>query len=103
MKLATKNDSGKAPLSLIPSKAQVEEAFVWKHGEGVHGRDNWRQGFQWTRIIDAILRHATSYKEGQTLDPETGRSHMAHIRCDAAMLIEFETTHNDKDDRWKGK
>ncbi len=100
---ATKHDKGKAPLSLIPNRAMEEEAHVWKYGAGVHGRDNWRAGFDWTRIIDAILRHAIAYKNGETLDPDTGRSHMAHIRCDAAMLIEFEVTHPQLDDRWNKK
>lgn len=97
----TKHDGNKPPMSLIPTKALIEEAYVWGMGEKKYGRYNWEKGLIFSRLIDAILRHVTAYNNGETLDPESGRSHMAHIRCDAAMLIEFESTRPDLDDRRK--
>lgn len=98
-----KFDTGKPKIGLIPRRAIEEEAKVLMFGEGKYTRDNWRKGIARTRIVDAILRHAFAYSEGETLDPETGLSHLAHIRCEAAFGLEFEVTHPELDDRYKGK
>lgn len=97
----TKFNQGKAPMSLIPSRAEIEEAHVWGMGRDKYGNGNWTKGIPFTEILDSLGRHWNAYKGGQTLDPESGRSHMAHIRCNAAMLIEFEATRPDLDDRVK--
>lgn len=99
----TKYNSGKPKMSLIPSRAEIEEAYVWTMGESKYGKYNWTKGIPFSEILDALHRHYTAYKSGQTVDPESGRTHMAHIRCCAAMLIEFEQTRPDLDDRIKKK
>lgn len=94
-----KFDGGKAPVGLIPSSAILEEARVMAYGEKKYGRDNWRQGMAWSRVIDASLRHILAFKEGEDFDPETSLYHLAHARCCLAFLIEYYTTHPEKDDR----
>lgn len=95
----TKHDQGKPPISLIPRYALEEEAKVMGYGLEKYGRDNWRKGWDWSRCSDAILRHMIAFNSGEDLDPETGISHLAHIRCNAAFLLEFTKTHPDLDDR----
>jgi len=99
--VAKRDNVEKAQLSLIPTKAQVSEAKVWMFGAKKYGRDNWQKGLPFLSVIDSLLRHALAYKEGETHDSDTGESHMAHVRCNAAMLIEFESTHPELDDRKK--
>lgn len=82
-------NQGKAPLELIPAKAETEEAYVWAAGREKYGPWNWQKGMPVMEIIGCISRHLNALKRGETLDPETGRHHAAHIRCNAAMLIEF--------------
>lgn len=96
---ANKFDSDKPPIGLIPSSAMLEEAMVMGYGEKKYGRDNWRQGMEWGRLIDAALRHVLAFKEGHDFDPETGLHHLAHARCCMAFLIEYYITHPELDDR----
>lgn len=94
-----KSDTGKPMLSLTPYSALVEEAKVMMFGLEKYGRDNWRKGLEFTRLIDAALRHLHAFNEGENNDPESGISHLAHARCCLAFLIEFEKTHPELDDR----
>lgn len=96
---ANKFDFDKPPVGLIPSSAMLEEAMVMGHGEKKYGRDNWRQGMAWCRLIDATMRHILAFKEGEDFDPETSLHHLAHARCNLAFLIEYYTTHPELDDR----
>ena len=99
VKVATKHDSGKPPISLISTKALIEEAKVMAYGEKKYGRDTWRGGFAYSRLLDAALRHILAYNDGEDKDAETGISHLAHARCCLGFLLEQEVTHKELDDR----
>jgi hypothetical protein len=71
-------------------------------GAKKYSRDNWRGGFSWTRPLAASLRHIFSYIGGEDKDPETGISHLAHAVCCLFFVLEFEETHKELDDRYKG-
>lgn len=94
-----KADAEKPRMDLISPIAVVELARVLTHGATKYEANNWRRGLAWTRIISAILRHTFAYLGGQTHDPETGLSHMAHVMCNAMFLVEFERTRPEFDDR----
>jgi hypothetical protein len=96
-----KFDGEKPRMDLISPIAAVALARVLTFGAKKYADNNWRKGIAWTRIVGAILRHAFAYLMGETNDPETGISHMAHIMCEAMFLIEFEQTHPELDDRYK--
>lgn len=89
---ATRHNSGKPKLTLIPVIAQIEEAKVWTVGEAKYGRANWEKGFDTVTILDSLFRHVAALLAGQDLDPETGIHHAAHIRCNAGMLIHMYHT-----------
>jgi len=99
---AQKFDGGKSPLSLIPRSALMAEADVLAFGAKKYARHNWRAGMDYSRLIDAALRHLLAFNDGEDVDPETGLSHLAHARCCLAFLIEYQTTHPERDDRYKG-
>ena len=99
--IANKLDSGKAPLGLIPQSALIEEAYVLGFGETKYGRHNWRKGLEWSRLLDAAMRHIIAFNDGENFDPETGLHHLAHARCCLGFLIEYETTHPELDDRYR--
>lgn len=98
---AKRFNSGKVQLTYNPIRAQEAEARVWMMGAKKYGRNNWEKGLPFLSVLDSLLRHATAYQSGETLDPESGLPHMAHIRCNAAMLIEYQVTHPELDDRKK--
>lgn len=96
-----KHDSEKPMLALIPTKALLEEGRVWTFGSNKYEAHNWRKGIKMQRIISALMRHTAAVAAGEDYDQESGLLHAAHIRCCAAMLIEF-TGREDLDDRYKG-
>jgi len=74
-------------------------AQVMTYGKQKYGRDNWRGGIVYSRLLAAVLRHINAYRKGETYDPETGLSHLSHASCGLMMLLEFEETRPDLDDR----
>tara|TARA_Y100000310_G_scaffold330229_1_gene401530 strand:- start:2693 stop:3076 length:384 start_codon:yes stop_codon:yes gene_type:complete len=97
----SKFDGGKPSLSMISSRALLEEAKVMNYGEQKYDRDNWRKGMAWTRFIDAAMRHILAFNEGESIDEESGLHHLAHARCCLAFLLEYELTHPELDNRHK--
>jgi len=98
---AAKFDGGKPPLSLISRYALEQEAMVMAFGASKYGRDNWRQGMDFSRLMDATLRHVYAFADGKDVDEETGLSHLAHARCCLAFLLEYEGKRLGTDDRYK--
>lgn len=97
----TKHDTGKPRLELIPRSAIEAEARVLTHGAERYGLNNWRRGFDFSRLIGAMLRHTHAYNSGEDIDPESGLPHLAHIRATAGFLIEFMEKGLGNDDRTK--
>ena len=100
---AKKFDTNKAPISLIPTSAILEEAKVLAFGAEKYDKHNWRNGLEFSRVIDAALRHTLALTEGEDIDPESGLLHAAHARCCLAFLIEYYNTHPELDDRYKNE
>lgn len=96
-----KYDAQKARLDLVSPIALLELAKVLEFGSRKYNAHNWRSGIQFSRLIAACLRHVFSYLGGESKDPETGLSHLAHALCNLMFLLEFEVTRPDLDDRYK--
>lgn len=96
----TKHDSGKPRMSLLSPIALEKVAQVMTFGAKKYDDNNWRQGFPFTRILDAVGRHMNQYQQGETYDKESGVSHLAHACCGLFMLLEFEDTKPELDDRY---
>lgn len=92
MSSGVKHDSDKPDMSLLSPFALEEIAKVMTFGAKKYSANNWRQGFKYTRILAAVLRHLMAYQRGEAKDPETGLSHLAHASCGLMMLLEFEKT-----------
>lgn len=98
-----KRDAGdkKTPLYLIPPHAMEEAAWVHKLGAEKYGPYNWRDtGVCSNTYVSAILRHLNAWRDGEDLDPESGRSHLAHIICSANILLDAEKNLTLDDDRY---
>ncbi len=86
---AVKADSGKPPMSMLPGHSLMAVARVLDTGAAKYGRDNWRQGFSYSRLVDAAMRHIFAFQEGEDLDLETGESHIAHATCCLLFLLHY--------------
>lgn len=92
-----KFDGGKPQWSLLPFKALREVVDVLTYGAKKYAPDNWKKvPNAKQRYIDAGFRHFTAYASGEALDPETGKSHLAHAICCLLYLLAFEVgEHHD--------
>lgn len=97
----TKNDSGKAPITLISRTAIELEAQVMAFGARKYARHNYKKGFDYSRLLDAAIRHILAFSDGEDLDQESGLPHLAHARCCLGMLIECQKLGTAIDDRYK--
>lgn len=102
MKKATKNDQGKPNYALIPPKSMSEVAKVFTYGAQKYGERNWEKGLAYSRLYAAIQRHLWAYWAGEDLDPESGLPHLAHAAASIFMLLEYQRTHPELDDRADG-
>jgi hypothetical protein len=99
--VAIKLDNGKPPMSLIPRCANEAEAEVLGFGAVKYDAHNWRKGFAWSRLINSAMRHLMAFADGEDVDPETGFSHIAHLRCCTGFLLEHIKHGLGNDDRYK--
>lgn len=95
-----KFDGEKVDMDLLSPYAMEKIAQVMTYGKQKYGRDNWRGGIVYSRLLAAVMRHINAYRKGETLDPETGLSHLSHASCGLMMLLEFEETRPELDDRF---
>jgi hypothetical protein len=92
----------KTPLGLIPAPAMEEIAHVLKLGAKKYGEYNWRKtGVVTNTYVHAILRHLNAWRDGEDLDPESGRSHIAHIAAGCCILLDAYACDTLTDDRVK--
>ena len=92
----------KAPLGLIPPAAMEEIAWVQQLGTQKYGIWNWRKtGVCASTYVHAILRHLNAWRDGEDNDPESGRSHIAHIACCCNILLDAAACGTLDDDRIK--
>lgn len=96
---AIKFDQGKPPMSLLSTTALVEIAKVLEFGKNKYGKNNYKSGMAWSRVLDAPLRHIFAFIDKEDNDPESGISHIAHACCSLMFLLEFIKTHPELDDR----
>lgn len=87
----TKHDLGKPRMDLLPIAALREESKVLTFGASKYSANNWRNGIEYSRLLAATMRHLTSFVNCETMDDESGLSHLAHARCCLGFLLEFES------------
>lgn len=83
-----KYDTGKLRWSLLPWGAVEWAVKVLEHGATKYGDNNWQlveNGAK--RYNDALIRHTAAIQKGETLDPESGLPHLAHVAVNALFLL----------------
>lgn len=95
----TKEDAGKLRYDLIPVRPLQEIVSVLTYGAAKYKDRNWEKGILWSRIYAATQRHLWDFWGGETHDPESGLSHLAHATFGCLALMEYHMTHTELDDR----
>jgi len=92
-----------ARYDLIPTAPL--EALARHYGKGaakyeqVNGRDNWRNGYEWSLSYAALQRHLAAFWSGEDIDEETGSAHLVAAAWHAFTLLEFMEHYPELDDR----
>lgn len=95
---------GKTPLEYLITSCWPEDAKCHKHGADKYGVRNWRIDKILTSTYEgAILRHFLAWQEGEDIDPESGVSHLAHIRACCAILLDAAKYGTLIDDRCRSE
>ncbi len=94
-----KNDAGKPDFTYISYELLEQVALVREFGAKKYSRSNWKKGFLVTRSLAAVLRHIFAFLRGETNDPESGLSHLAHAVCGIEHAIYDMQHHPNLDDR----
>jgi len=86
-----KYDGEKPMMHLLPPKAINEVAKVLKFGAQKYDEENWRKldNLQ-SRYSSGALRHIFAHIDSETLDTESGLSHLAHAICCLLFKLEIE-------------
>ena len=98
--LARKYDEGKPRFDLIPAQPLWEIAEVLTiSGECKYTPRDWEKGIRWRKVFSSIMRHLYRWFQGEDMDSDTGKSHLAHAVAQILFLMEFSRTHKELDDR----
>lgn len=86
-------------LSVLGAEGWRECAQVFDYGRRKYAEFNWAKGMQWSVPLACAARHLMAMLDGEKLDPESGLPHRGHVFCNVCMLLTFEQTYPEGDDR----
>jgi hypothetical protein len=90
----------KVDLSLVPAASLIYQALAMEQGAEKYGPYNWRhEKVSASTYIAAAERHLQAYKDGEDIDPESGKPHLGHIIASMGILVDALVTGNLIDDR----
>lgn len=92
--------SAKVSFAYIPPIALVAEGIVMAQGAGKYGAYSWgHTAVRASTYYNAAMRHLLAWYTGEDLDPESGQSHMAHVRACAGIVLDAAANNKLVDDR----
>ena len=90
----------KIPLEYLVYSVLEDDAKCHKHGADKYGERNWQESqILCSTYEGAILRHAVAYFKGEDLDPDSGLSHLTHLRACCAVMLDAIANGTFVDDR----
>lgn len=66
---------------------QMTIAMEYGANKPEYGRNNWKKGMEWSRLVDAAQRHGLAILQGEDVDKDSGNLHVAHMLASVHMLI----------------
>jgi hypothetical protein len=98
---AMRFNEGKERWSLIDFESLKPMVKVLEFGAEKYDDHNWKKGLKTTEICESLIRHLTSYLNGEDNDKETGLPHTGHILCNAMFLSYMHEFKPEFDTRYK--
>lgn len=86
-----KDDNAKPRWSLLPWGPMTHVISVLEFGARKYSADNWQRVPEARqRYFDASMRHVLAWWQGERIDPESGKHHLAHAVCCMLFLMWFD-------------
>lgn len=76
----------KVRMSLLEPEFLEKVAAVLTDGAKKYSTDNWKKCPDKSLYVDALLRHINAWQQGESVDKDTGISHLAHAACNLMFL-----------------
>ena len=97
--LTNKYDTGKLRIDLVPPAIIEAVAEIREYGNNKYkDPDSWKTVEPY-RYIAALGRHFCEYlRDPKSVDAESGISHLKHMACNIAFLLELEYMKGDEND-----
>lgn len=92
-------NSGKPQLNEISPKFLLEMGAVLEKSRQKYPRGNWEKGNNYSVPYDSMMRHLLAWQSGESIDKESGLSHLAHAALNLMMLHYYESNYPEFDDR----
>ena len=90
-----KFDGDKLQYGLVPPLALKSMVEILTYGAQKYEPNNWKLvPDAKRRYFDAAMRHMWLWLEGEQIDPETGKNHLAHALCNIAILYEHDVKYS---------
>jgi len=90
----------KPNLNLVPPVANIIESVVMGLGAKKYGPYNWREsGVKASIYVAAAQRHLAQWLDGESIDKESGVSHLAHVRACMGIMLDADSIGKLIDDR----
>lgn len=97
---ALTDDGGKPPIANVPYALITEVAEVMEYGHEKYGDyNNYKKGMEITRNLSCALRHIYKFRNGEDLDPESNRNHIAHAAARLGFVLDNLQSGKAIDDR----
>lgn len=87
------------PPDVLHELAEHYGKGIAKYPDDENGRANWTRGYSWRLSVDACQRHLNAWLRGESIDPETGSSHLVAAIWHLFALRYFEIHKLGKDFR----
>lgn len=96
---ASKHDQDKLMFQLLMPGPLRQVVAVFTFGARKYEANNYRKGLPWSKYFGAALRHIYAWWGGEKNDSESRLHHLAHAICCLIILLDFEDTRIEFDDR----
>jgi len=97
--IGQKFDENKEQWSLLPLVSVKEIIKVLQYGSHKYAPDSWQHLVNPNRrYYEALLRHITSWWEGEAHDKESGLLHLAHAGANVLFLLWFQLQEKKEDE-----
>ena len=96
-----KDDNGKLRWDLLPLDVVEKLVEIYEFGANKYEENSWRtieNGYK--RCRAALFRHLAAYDKGERVDPESGKSHLAHAAWNALSMVYFAERERDEIEEW---